>query len=262
MLFLTTRIEKDYIFHKSLDLKTIQKVDILAVGAHPDDVELGCAGTLVKHQQMGMKIGIVDLTQGELGTRGDALSREREAMESAAILNLGFRVNLGLADGFFEVDEGALLSLIRVIRLARPSIVLANAVMDRHPDHAKGAELVRRACFLSGLPKVHVADTHGNSLPKHRPNSVFHYIQDYNLKPDFVVNIDAYWEVKMKAVMAFKTQFYEPNMVGDASPISGKDFLDFLEGKARTYGRHIGAEFGEGFTSDKYLGIDDLRALT
>jgi N-acetylglucosamine malate deacetylase 1 len=258
---LTTKTNHHRIRYKGFDLKIIQNVDILAVGAHPDDVELGCAGTLAKHQQMGMKIGIVDLTQGELGTRGDSQSREREAMDSASMLNLSFRVNLGLADGFFEVNEGAILALIKVIRMARPSIVLANAIKDRHPDHAKGAELVRKACFLSGLPKVQVADTQGNPLPKHRPASVFHYIQDYNLKPDFVVNIDAFWEVKMRAVMAFKTQFYEPNMVGDSSPISGKDFLDFLEGKARTYGRHIGAEFGEGFTSDRYLGIEDLREL-
>ena len=257
--FLTIKASNLLFTFKLVLLKTLKKVDILAIGAHPDDVELGCAGTLVKHHNMGMTIGVVDLTQGELGTRGDAQSREEEAMDSAAILNLSFRTNLGLADGFFEANEASLLALIRVIRIARPSIVLANAIEDRHPDHSKGADLARRACFLAGLQKIKIADSQGNSLPKHRPNSVFHYIQDYNLKPDFVVNIDSFWEVKMKAVKAFKSQFYEPHMTGDTSPISGKDFLDFLEGKARTYGRHVGAEFGEGFTSDRYLGIQDLR---
>lgn len=239
----------------------IMKVDILAVGAHPDDIELGCAGTIAKHISMGLKVGVVDLTKGELGTRGDEFTREKESKRSAEILGLSFRINLGMKDGFFEVNEENVLKLVRVIRSCRPEIVLANSIRDRHPDHAVGAELARKACFLSGLSKVITYDDQGAFQDKFRPRIVMHYIQDLNLEPDIVVNIDGYWEAKKEAVLAFETQFYNPNFEAEQSPISGLDFLQFLEGKARGFGRHIGSEFGEGFTSDKYIGIENLQDL-
>ncbi len=239
-------------------MEIIKKVNILAIGAHPDDIELGCAGTIAKHIKFGLKIGGVDLTKGELGTRGDEFTRAQEAKRSAEILGLSFRVNLGMKDGFFEVNEENLLKLVRVIRSCKPEIVLANAIRDRHPDHAVGAELAKKACFLSGLSKVITFDENGGEQQKFRPRTIFHYIQDLNLEPDLVVNIDGFWEAKKSAVLAFDTQFYNPNLEAEQSPISGLDFLQFLEGKARGFGRHIGCEFGEGFTSDRYIGVDNL----
>lgn len=238
----------------------IRKVDILAVGAHPDDVELGCAGTIAKHVDMGMKVGVADLTRGELGSRGNEETRKAEAAKSAEILGLSFRVNLEMPDGFFEVNQENILALIKVIRACRPDIVLANSIRDRHPDHAVGAELARKACFLAGLSKIETF-YNGGKQEKFRPAAVYHYIQDFNLEPDIVVNIEGYWEKKKEAVLAFDTQFYNPAFEGEKSPISGLDFLLFLEGKSRGFGRHIGSEFGEGFTSDRYIGVEDLRSL-
>lgn len=238
----------------------MEKVDILAIGAHPDDVELGCAGTIAKHVASGMKVGVADLTGGELGSRGNEETRRAEAKKSAGILGLRFRVNLEMPDGFFEVNKENILALIKVIRACQPDIVLANSIKDRHPDHAVGAELARKACFLSGLSKI---ETFHNGLKqeKFRPKAVYHYIQDFNLVPDIVVDIDGYWDKKKEAVLAFGTQFYNPGFIGEKSPISGLDFLYFLEGKARGFGRHIGSEFGEGFTSDRYIGVDNLTFL-
>ena len=239
-------------------MENIKKVDILAIGAHPDDIELGCAGTIAKHISLGLSVGVVDLTRGELGTRGDEFTRKKEAIRSAEILGLSFRENLGMKDGFFEVNEENILKLVRVIRSCQPDIVLANSIRDRHPDHAVGAELARKACFLAGLSKVVSYDDNGVEQQKIRPRTVFHYIQDLNLEPDIVVNIDGFWETKKAAVLAFETQFYNPNFEAEQSPISGLDFLQFLEGKARGFGRHIGSEFGEGFTSEKYIGVENL----
>lgn len=239
----------------------IIKVDILAVGAHPDDIELGCSGTLAKHIAEGYSVGAVDLTRGELGTRGDEIIRKQEALHSAQILGMQFRVNLELKDGFLETNEESLLKLVQAIRQAAPDIVIGNSLEDRHPDHAKGADLVSRACFLSGLSKITTYDDSGLQQQAYRPKAVYHYIQDYNLVPDIVVDITGYWEKKKASILAFGTQFYNPVYKAEESPISGLDFLLFLEGKARTYGRHIGAEHGEGFNSKRYVGVNLLTDL-
>lgn len=242
-------------------MDNIVKVDILAIGAHPDDIELGCSGTLAKHISEGHLVGAVDLTKGELGTRGDEHIRREEALRSASLLGMQFRVNLGMKDGFLNTNEENLLKLIKVIRQAAPKIVIANSLEDRHPDHAIGAELSSRACFLSGLSKIETFNDDGSPQKAHRPDAVYHYIQDYNLKPDFVIDITGYWEKKKESVLAFSTQFYNPDYDAASSPISGLDFLMFIEGKARTYGRHIGAEYGEGFNSKRYIGVDLLTGL-
>ncbi len=235
------------------------KVDILAFAAHPDDVELASSGTVLKHIDMGYTVGIVDLTQGELGSRGSAEIRSQESSESAKILGISFRKNLKLKDGFFEINEQSLSLVIQEIRSAEPKIVLANSLSDRHPDHGRASQLISRACFLSGLPKI---ITHQNNVPQnpHRPKSVFHYIQDYNIGPDFIVDITNQYDRKMKSILAFKSQFYNPNESQNEpiTPISSKEFMDFLEGRALEFGRLIGTKYGEGFKVDRPIGIDDL----
>ncbi len=231
------------------------KLDILAFGAHPDDIELAASGTLLHHSILGLKIGAVDLTQGELGTRGNATLRLQEADKAAQILGLSVRENLGLEDGFFEINEINLLKVIEMIRKYRPEVVFANAISDRHPDHGRGATLVSRACFLSGLVKVET-----NQQPW-RPKTFYNYIQDRGLTPNFVFDITPYWPKKMESIMAYSSQFYDPKSKEPASPISSKEFKDFLEARAREYGRMIGVEFGEGFTSEKPIGIDSLLNL-
>jgi bacillithiol biosynthesis deacetylase BshB1 len=232
-------------------------IDILAFAAHPDDVELACAGTLLVQQSLGHSTGIIDLTRGELGTRGTATTRDHEARDSAQILNLKARENLDLGDGFFEIDKESLLKVIQAIRTYKPKLVLANAVFDRHPDHGRGAQLLERACFLAGLPKV---ETNDNS-EAHRPTNVLHYIQDRWVEPDIVVDVSAQWKTKIEAIKAFKTQFFDPNNTEPDTPISGKEFFDFLEGRAREFGRYIGAEFGEGFTKSKALPFQNFNTL-
>ncbi len=234
------------------------KVDILGIGVHPDDVELGCIGTLAKHQKMGYTFGIADLTGGELGTRGNKELRLQEALASAELSKATFRVNLGMRDGYFAIEDKTLNAIINVIRACQPDIVLANAIRDRHPDHSRAAKLVRQACFLSGLSKIETTDTEGNPQLAHRPKRVFHYIQDYTLDPDFVIDITETIELKKAAIMAFTSQFFDPNSQEPSTPISSKDFFDFIEGKARVYGREIGATFGEGFTYDTYMKVNDL----
>lgn len=235
------------------------KVDILAFAAHPDDIELASSGTVLKHIEMGYTVGIVDLTQGELGSRGSAEIRSQESSESAKILGISFRKNLKLKDGFFEINEQSLSLVIQEIRSAEPKIVLANSLSDRHPDHGRASQLISRACFLSGLPKI---ITHQNNVPQnpHRPKSVFHYIQDYNIGPDFIVDITNQYDRKMKSILAFKSQFYNPNESQNEpiTPISSKEFMDFLEGRALEFGRLIGTKYGEGFKVDRPIGIDDL----
>ena len=235
------------------------KVDILAFAAHPDDVELASSGTVLKHIEMGYTVGIVDLTQGELGSRGSAEIRSQESSESAKILGISFRKNLKLKDGFFEINEQSLSLVIQEIRSAEPKIVLANSLSDRHPDHGRASQLISRACFLSGLPKI---ITHQNNVPQnpHRPKSVFHYIQDYNIGPDFIVDITNQYDRKMKSILAFKSHFYNPNESQNEpiTPISSKEFMDFLEGRALEFGRLIGTKYGEGFKVDRPIGIDDL----
>lgn len=231
------------------------KLDILAFGAHPDDIELAASGTLLHHSSLGLKIGAVDLTQGELGTRGNATLRLQEADKAAQILGLSVRVNLGLEDGFFEINEPNLLKVVEMIRKYRPEVVFANAISDRHPDHARGATLVSRACFLSGLVKVET-----NQKPW-RPKSVYNYIQDRGMTPNFVIDITPYWSKKTECIMAYSSQFYDPKSKEPSSPISSKEFKDFLEARAREYGRMIGVEFGEGFTVERPIGIDNILNL-
>ena len=236
------------------------KVDILAFGAHPDDVEISCSATICKHIALGQKVAVVDLTQGELGTRGSAEERLIEAADSAKILGLTDRVNLGFRDGFFTHDEAHLLELVRMIRKYQPEIVLANAVSDRHPDHGKAGKLIADACFLSGLKKIETSFD-GEVQTHWRPKAVYHYIQDYYLKPDFVVDVTGFEQKKIESIKAFKTQFYDPTSAEPSTPISREDFFDFLLGRMKEYGRPIGVEYAEGFTSSRHIGVNKLDDL-
>lgn len=237
------------------------KLDILAFGAHPDDVELSAAGTLLKQKSLGNSIGIIDLTAGELGTRGNAATRAAEAAEAALILGLSARENLGFADGFFINDQEHQRAIIRIIRKYQPRVVLANALSDRHPDHGRAAELVARACFLSGLRRIETWLEDEVQEPW-RPDQVFHYIQDRHAKPDFVVDITPFWEGKMKAIKAFTTQFHNPDANEPQTPISGKDFIHFLEARAREMGRISGVEFAEGFHVQRAPMVHSLMDLS
>jgi len=233
------------------------KLDILAIGVHPDDIELSCAGTLLKHISLGKKCGILDLTSGELGTRGSGELREKEAAEAAKILGVSFRDNLRMADGFFKNDKEHQLEIIKKIREYQPEIILCNAPSDRHPDHGRASALVSEACFYSGLIRVET-QLNGVNQPKWRPKAVYHYIQDRYLKPDFVVDVTAFSEKKMEAVLAFKSQFYDPKSNEPESPISTKKFLDSVKGKMAVFGRDAGFEFAEGFTVERTIGIDNI----
>jgi N-acetylglucosamine malate deacetylase 1 len=237
-----------------------QQIDILAFAAHPDDVELSAAGTLLKHKAMGMTIGIVDLTQGELGSRGSIETRYEEAADAAAILQLDVRVNLKMADGFFTHSEDNLRLIIEQIRRFRPKIVLANALSDRHPDHAKGSTLVSEACFLAGLRKIETF-WEGEAQNAYRPANVYHYIQDRFIKPDFVVDISDVFETKFEAIKAYKTQFWDPNSKEPQTPISGEEFFEFLRGRMAEYGRQMGVRYAEGFTVERAMGITNLFDL-
>ena len=224
------------------------KLDILVMAAHPDDAELSCAGTILKHIAAGKKVGIVDFTRGELGTRGTPEIRLQESADATKILGLHARENIGIRDGFFRNDEETQLKLIEVIRKYQPEIVLANALEDRHPDHGKGAQLAIDACFLSGLRQIKTGD-----LPAWRPAQVYHYIQDRYLEPDFVVDISSQWDQKEAAIRAFKSQFFDPNSAEPASYISSPDFLNFIQARAMEMGHKIGVKYGEGFQSQKTL---------
>lgn len=236
------------------------KLDILAFGAHPDDVELSASGTVLKHVAAGKKVGIIDLTQGELGTRGTIETRKEEAEASSEILGISVRHNLKMADGFFQNSEENKRLIIEQIRKYKPDIVLANAVSDRHPDHGRASKLVSEAAFLSGLVKVNTS-VDGVLQEAHRPQAVYHYIQDYFMEPDIVVDVTEFYEEKMKSIMAFKTQFYDPNSDEPETPISGKEFLDFIESRMRQFGRPIGAKYAEGFTVERYTGVNLLTDL-
>jgi bacillithiol biosynthesis deacetylase BshB1 len=236
------------------------KVDILALAAHPDDVEISCSATILKHISLGKKVAIVDLTQGELGTRGSAEERLIEAQASAKLLGLTDRVNLGFRDGFFTHDEAHLLAIVRMIRKYQPEIVLCNAISDRHPDHGKAGKLIADACFLSGLKKIETS-LNGEVQTHWRPKAVYHYIQDYYLKPDFVVDVTGFEQKKIESIKAFKTQFYDPASAEPKTPISGEDFFEFLLGRMKEYGRPIGVEYAEGFTSSRHVGVNRLDDL-
>jgi bacillithiol biosynthesis deacetylase BshB1 len=243
----------------------MKKVNILAIGVHPDDVELSCSGTLLRHIDQGKTVGLLDLTRGELGTRGSAEIRDREALDSARLMGAAFRMNLGMADGFFQNNKENILKIVQVIRACQPTIVLANAVRDRHPDHGRAAQLISEACFYSGLQKVTTYDEKALPQDRWRPHAVYHYIQDRNLKPDFVVDITDYIEKKQELILAFRSQFYLPDAEEYAgekdTPISGKDFMDFLKAKAASYGRDAGFTFAEGFTVERTPGIEDMFLL-
>lgn len=231
------------------------KLDILAFGAHPDDVEISASGTILKHIDLGYKCGVVDLTQGELGTRGSAKLRLEEAEKSKTILGLEARENLGFADGFFQNDKQHQLEIVKMIRKYQPEIVLANSIHDRHPDHGKGAKLVADACFLSGLVKVETGQE------AWRPKAVYHYIQDEYIDPDLTVDITPYFDKKIESILAFSSQFYNPESDEPETPISGKAFLEFLKGRAAVVGRPIGAELAEGFTAARNVGVKNLFDL-
>ena len=236
------------------------QLSILAFGVHPDDVELSCSGTLMKHIALGNTVGIIDLTQGELGSRGTAQTRSEEAKEASRIMGVSIRENLCMPDGFFDLSEQNKRLIIEQIRRFRPEIVLCNAVSDRHPDHGRAAQLVSEACFLAGLRKI---DTQfdGKQQEAFRPRVIYHYIQDVYLKPDFVVDVTDFVDRKIQAIRAYKTQFYDPESIEPATPISGKEFFDFITGKMRQFGRPIGAEFAEGFTVEREIGVQDLFDL-
>jgi len=236
------------------------KLDILAFGAHPDDVELGCAGTLAKEVSLGKSVGIIDLTQGELGTRGSAEIRFQEATNAAQILGVTVRENLKMRDGFFVNDETHQLQVIKMIRKYRPEIVLCNAIDDRHIDHAKGSKLISDACFLAGLQKVETM-LEGNIQAAWRPKLVYHYIQWKSIEPDFVVDITGFMDKKMEAIMAYDSQFYNPNTDEPVTPIATKNFLESIKYRSQDLGRLIGTDFAEGFTVERYLAVSSLGDL-
>jgi bacillithiol biosynthesis deacetylase BshB1 len=236
------------------------KLDILAFAAHPDDVELAASGTVAAHLAQGYTVGIVDLTRGELGTRGNAEIRAQESALASAVLGIQVRENLGMRDGFFTVDETHSLKVIEAIRAYQPDIVLCNAITDRHIDHGRGAKLVAEACFLAGLRKIET-ERHGVKQDAWRPRAIYHYIQDYYSKPDIIVDITPYFETKMKSIQAYSSQFYSPGTHEPETPISGKDFLDFIEARAREFGRLIGVKYGEGFNTPRPPGTANLMQL-
>lgn len=236
------------------------KLDILAIGSHPDDVELGCSGTIAKEVQRGKKVGIIDLTRGELGTRGSAETREKEAKDAAEILGVAVRENLEFADGFFENDKQHQMEVIKIIRKYQPDIVLCNAIEDRHIDHGKGSQLVSDACFLSGLMKIET-ELEDSKQEHWRPKHVYHFIQWKHIDPDFVVDVSGFMDVKLKAVLAYKTQFYDAQSKLPETPISSKNFTDSVDYRARDLGRIIGVEHAEGFTVERYVGVDSLFDL-
>ncbi|MFI1770521.1 bacillithiol biosynthesis deacetylase BshB1 [Thalassobellus citreus] len=237
------------------------KLDILAIGAHPDDVELGCGATLTKEITLGKKVGIIDLTRGELGTRGTAETRDEEAIEAAKILGVTVRENLRFADGFFVNDKQHQLAIIKMIRKYQPEIVICNAIDDRHIDHGKGSKLVSDACFLSGLIKIETKNDNEELQSPWRPKQVYHYMQWKNLEPDFVVDVTGFMDKKMASVLAYKTQFYDKNSNEPETPISSKNFTDSIKYRAKDLGRLIGVEYAEGYNVERYVAVDSLFDL-
>lgn len=239
------------------------KLDILAIGVHPDDVELGCSGTIINEVRLGKKVGILDLTQGELGTRGDIASRYTEAARAAEIMGVSIRENLKMRDGFFINDEAHQLQLVRAIRKYQPEIVLSNALEDRHPDHGRAGKLIADACFLAGLVKIETRDADGQVQQRWRPKNILHYIQDRLHEPDVIIDISGVFEQRMLAIEAYTTQFYNPEMEIEAPQtyISTPDFRESVVARARMLGKRIGVRYGEGFTTQKSLGIRTLDAL-
>jgi len=237
------------------------KLDILVFAVHPDDAELGCSGTILKHKAAGKKVGVIDLTRGELGSRGSAETRDMEAKDAAVILGLDIRENLAMRDGFFKNDEEHLLQVIRKIRQYQPEIVIGNALTDRHPDHGRACKLINDAVFLSGLVKIRT-EMDGLSQQQWRPDLLLHFIQDTYIKPDILIDVTEFWDKKMESIHAYKTQFYSPDYDEENQTyISNPDFVKVVEARARDYGKSIGVRFAEGFTSSKLLGVESLFDL-
>lgn len=236
------------------------KLDILAFGAHPDDIELGCSGTIAKEISLGKKVGIIDLTRGELGTRGTVEIRNAEAAKAAEILGISARENLDMRDGFFINDEEHQMKVIQMLRKYRPEIVICNAIEDRHIDHGKGSKLVSDACFLSGLRQIKTEDN-DEAQEAWRPKVVYHYIQWKHIEPDFVVDISGFMDIKMESILAYSSQFYNPDSCEPESPISSKNFLNSVKYRAQDLGRIIGTDYAEGFTVERYLAVNSLGNL-
>jgi bacillithiol biosynthesis deacetylase BshB1 len=237
------------------------KLDVLAFGSHPDDVELGCSGTLINEVKRGKKVGVIDLTQGELGTRGTIETRYQEASDAAKIMGIAVRENLKMRDGFFLNDEAHQMQVVRVLRKYQPEIVIANILEDRHPDHGRGGWLLYDACFLSGLRQVKTVDDDAKPQEKWRPKMLLHYIQDRFYEPDVILDVTEAWEQRMKAVRAYKTQFHDPNSKEPQSYLSNPEFIEALAARARLLGKRIGVKYAEGFVSKKNIGIKDLDCL-
>ena len=237
------------------------QLDILAFGVHPDDVKLSCSGTILASIHQGKKVGIVDLTRGELGTRGSAEIRDREAADAAKILGVHHRENLRMADGFFTHSEENIRKIIVVLRKFRPSVILANAVEDRHPDHGRSAKLVADAAFLAGLQKIETVDENGTPQQAFRPTQVFHYIQDRVLTPDFVFDVTPFYEKKMESIRAYTTQFYSAESNEPSTYISSPQFLETVKGRDMMMGKKIGVLYGEGFITEKTVGILDFNHI-
>lgn len=237
------------------------KINLLAFAAHPDDVEIGISGTMIKHRKNGLTTGVVDLTRGELGTRGTAEIRAKESERATEILGLTVRENLGMKDGFFEYNEENLTAIARCIRKYQPDIALCNAISDRHPDHGKGHKIVADACFLAGLLKIELKDEQGNNLSPWRPKAVYSYIQDYYIEPDFVIDVTEVWEERTKSLMCFESQFFNPDSKEPETPISSMSFLQHVEGRAIQFGRFIGVKYAEGFNVVRPAGVELLTDL-
>lgn len=239
------------------------KLDILAIGVHPDDVELGCSGAIINEIKKGKKAGVLDLTQGELGSRGTIESRYEEAAKAAMIMGVHVRENLKMRDGFFKNDEEHQRKLISLIRKYQPEIVIANSLADRHPDHGRAGKLITDSCFLSGLIKVETENENGEKQEAWRPKYIFHYLQDRYHEPDFIVDITDVFDQRMEAIKAYTTQFYNPENEDDGPQtyISTPEFLESVTARARVIGKKIGVKFGEGFTTEKKLGIRDFDAF-
>jgi bacillithiol biosynthesis deacetylase BshB1 len=246
------------VFKKYKSLK--MKLDILAFGAHPDDVELGCSGTIAKEVSLGKKVGIIDLTRGELGTRGSVAIRNEESAKASEILSVIVRENLDMRDGFFVNDEAHQLKVIQAIRKYQPDVVLCNAITDRHIDHGKGSKLVSDACFLSGLIQIKT-ELNGEAQQAWRPKVVYHYIQWQTIEPDFAVDITGYMDKKMESVLAYGSQFYDPKSNEPVTPIASKNFLDSIRYRAQDLGRLVGVEYAEGFTTERYVTVDSIGDL-
>lgn len=239
------------------------KLDILAIGVHPDDVELGCSGTIINEIKAGKKVGVVDLTQGELGTRGTVETRYQESANAAMIMGIHVRENLKMRDGFFKNDEAHQLKLIKAIRKYQPSVVIGNVLNDRHPDHGRAGHLIADACFLSGLSKIETEDDDGKAQQRWRPAYLLHYIQDWYHEPDLLVDISESFDQRMKSIEAYTTQFHTSaeGVAGPQTYISTPDFLESIVARARMFGKRIGVKYAEGFISEKKIGIRSLDAL-